>query len=58
MLPKRELLLAICDLLISLLSPRTCLPFCIPSVLARKPAEVPSDGLGDLVGKIFPRQVC
>ena len=38
MLPKHELLLVICDLLISLLSPRTYLPFCIRSVLARKPA--------------------
>lgn len=38
MLPKHELLLAICDLLISLISPRTYLRFCIPSVLMRKPA--------------------
>jgi len=38
MLPKHELLLAICELLIFLLFSLTYLPFCIRSVLARKSA--------------------
>ena len=57
MLPKHELLLAICELLIFLLSSLTYLPFCIRSVLARKPAAFRLTASAISFRKIFPHQV-